>query len=327
MSRISIAYIERRDDSEAEAELISAEYVQDVRQALESCGHVVSLLELSGPLPEVMGRLREDDSELIFNLAEGRNGPWREAVYPMMYEHLRKAYTGAGPVTLAMALDKRLTEEALAAQGVPVPKGALLTREHHQIPADLRFPLLAKPNYEGSSKGIHADSILHDIDHAQHHIRHMLEQFPDGVDVEEFIPGRELQVGYLAQKPRPFTAAVEYVFPEGHAGLMDYATKQGDGAGIETICPARLSPKELDAVQDVTRRAVEALGVRDFGRVDLRLREDGTPVVIEVNPLAGLRRISPFIIGAKADGLSYAETLDLIVQSALRRERVEEVTA
>jgi D-alanine--D-alanine ligase len=319
---IVVTYNERTQDTEEQAERLSKEYVEDVRDALVRLGHRVDLLEVSGATPQVVRRIGRQEADLVFNLAEGEEGVWREALYPMLFEFLRLPYTGAGPGTLALGLDKRLSEEALALKGVNVPQGALITREDPKIPENLRYPLLIKPNFEGSSIGIHQDSIVDHEKEAQQVTHDMLEKYPDGLDVEEYIRGRELTVGFLAAKRPPFTEIVEYRIDGTEHNILDYETKQEEGANIETVCPAPLSPEQRERVMDQAARAVSALNLPDFGRVDFRLREDGKPFLIEVNPLAGLRRISPLVVGANAQGCSYKDIMGLIVKSAAQRYQI-----
>lgn len=320
---ISVAYNERTEATEAQAEHLSRDYVEDVVDALRGLGHDAHALELTGEAPQVFRRLQEARPDLVFNLAEAGLGAWREAFYPMLYEFLGIPYTGAGPAVLGLGLDKRLTEEALAVAGVEVPKGRLVTPQEPRLPDGLRYPLLVKPNYGGSSQGIHADSIVRTPEEAQAKADALLKDYPEGLDVEEFIEGRELTVGYLAAGRPRLTEVVEYRFPAG-PGIMDYETKQAQGAEdvVRTLCPAPLSKEEHERVMAVASRAVAAMRLPDLGRVDLRLDEDGRAVLIEVNPLPGLRRISPLVVGARAQGHSYRDIIGAVVASAARRHNM-----
>lgn len=321
--RIAITYNERTSESEHQAERLSHDYVEGVADALRGLGYDVDLLEVSGETPQVVRRIGENDPDLVFNLAEGEEGVWREALYPMLFEFLRIPYTGAGPGTLALGLDKRLTEEALGLKGVNVPRGCMITQDDRELPDELRYPLLIKPNFEGSSIGIHQDSIVEDKREADEAIERLLADHPEGLDVEEYIRGRELTVGFLAEKRAPFTEIVEYRFDDDGHNIMDYETKQTQGEQVRTLCPSPLAAAEREAVLDQAARAISAMNVPDFGRVDLRLREDGKPFLIEVNPLAGLRKVSPLVVGAKQQGVSYEQVMGLIVASAAKRFRLD----
>lgn len=315
--RIALTYNLRTEPTEEQAEHLAQDYVDGVQAALEALGHHVTQVEVSGTAPEVLRRIKQARPELVFNLAEGERGVWREAFYPTVYEFLDIPHTGAGPAVLGLALDKRLTGEILREHGVDAPRGALVTPDGPDLPDGLRYPLLVKPNYGGSSMGIHQDSVVETEAEAHGLIDSMLEDYPDGLDVEEFVQGRELTVGFLGDPDDGLTEVVEYRFPDREHNIVDYEAKQ-EGR-IETLCPAPLSHDEAEAVRGVALRTFHALRIPDAGRVDLRLREDGRVFLIEVNPLPGLRTISPLVVGAKAQGLSYAELMDRIVSSAARR--------
>lgn len=316
--RIAVAYNLRRSDAEAEAEHLSQDYVDGVVEGLRAIGHDARAVEVSGSHADVMKRLARAEADLVFNLAEGETGAWREAFYPILYEFLALPYTGAKPRVLALGLDKRLAEEALALRGVRVPKGRMVTADDPALDGDLEFPVLIKPNFGGSSMGIHQDSVVHDPQQARQRVGALLEEYPDGVDVEEFIEGREMTIGFVGTYPEGLTEIVEYEFPDNEQNIFDYETKQAGEAGVDTRCPADVDDETAKRIRDVAVRAFAALGLQDLGRVDLRLR-DGDPVVIEINPLPGLRRISPLVVGAAAGGLGYEEILRRIVDSAARR--------
>lgn len=324
--RIAVAHNLRRTESEKEAEHLSQEYVDGVVEGLRSLDHDAVPVEVSGAHADVMKRLARTEADLVFNLAEGDTGAWREAFYPILYEFLDLPYTGARPRVLALGLDKRLAEEALALRGVRVPRGRLIKADAPELDDALEYPLLLKPNFGGSSMGIHQESVVRDPGAAQQRLDALLEDYPDGVDVEEFIEGRELTIGFVGTYPEGLTEIVEYTFPGNEHNIFDYETKQ-DG-NVETTCPAELDEAVAQRVRDAAVRSFAALGLQDFGRVDVRLR-DGEPVIIEINPLPGLRKVSPLVVGARAQGMDYPTVLRRIVDSAARRHGLlmEEVHA
>lgn len=327
--RVAIAYNLRTEDTEEQAERLHQDYVDNVQDALESLGHTVVQVEVTGEPKDIFNRLQEAEADLVFNLAEGEEGVWREAFYPMLYEFMGLPYTCAGPGILGMGLDKRLTEEVLAERGVEVPRGRLVTPDDPEVPPELRYPLLIKPNFEGSAMGIHQDSVVEGEDEAQKHIDKMLEEYPEGLDVEEFIEGRELTIGYLAEAPQTLTEIVEYRVKDVDHNILDYETKmaEGDPDTMETICPAELNDDEKDAVEEIALRAFSAMRVPDTARVDLRMREDGKVFLIEINPLPGLKEVSPLVVGAKQTGLTFQDIIGYIVLGACRRYHLLEDTS
>lgn len=320
LSRVALAYNARTSDDEAEAEHFAPEYVDRLLGALEELGHEAVPVEMTGAPVEVAGRLLDARPDIVLNLAEGVRGPWREAAWPILYEALGLPYTGSGAPALFLGLDKRLLEDTLERHGVRVPRGGAVTQDHPGFPDGLQAPVLLKPNYEGSSKGIHQDSVHEDLDEATQAAHALLEEYPQGIDVEEFVPGRELNVSYLeGAGDGGILPTLEYRMPDQDYPMMDYETKRSEGKGVEEVCPAPLAPGEGKEVIAAARRSFAALKVRDLARADMRLRDDGTPFLIEVNPLPGLRDVSPFVRSAAAAGLSLPDVLGHVLDAAAMR--------
>jgi D-alanine-D-alanine ligase-like ATP-grasp enzyme len=201
--RITLAYNLKKKHHEAQAELLSEEDVGRLLGALRQLGHQVMPVEVTGSSDQVVDRLLDSKPELVFNVAEGTEGPMREAIYPAIYRHLGLPFTGGGTALLLVDLNKRLAEKVLAVQGVLVPKGKLVTPRNPDLPEHLTCPLIIKPNFEGSGMGIHQDSVVGSPEEARQAIARLLKVYPDGLDVEEFIPGRELSVPMLEDWPGP----------------------------------------------------------------------------------------------------------------------------
>ncbi len=320
--RIGLAYNLRREEGMAEAELLTSEDVKRLRRALESLGHSVVPIEVTGTAGQIVKRLTEARPDLIFNVAEGVGGVAREAYYPAVYRMLELPYTGSGAATLYVGLDKRLTEEILLTHGIRTPKGAVVTADRRSLPPDLPFPLIIKPNYEGSSKGIAQDSIVEDKSEAGKIIEKLLKEFPKGLTVEQYIPGREITVPWLEAWPGGLLEVVEWkISHPGEHDIVDYEIKEkGAKEGlISAVCPAELTPRQRQDILALSERAVRVLNLRDLGRIDIRLAGDGTPYLIEANPLPGLRPSFSLMTAGRAKGLKFAEVLDLIIRSAVRR--------
>ncbi len=326
--RITVAYNLRTDTSEDTAELLTQEDVDRICGALRELRHQVSPVEVSGQPDEVVDRILDSSPELVFNCAEGTIGSSREAFYPGLYEQLRIPFTGGSPSLLHMNLDKHLAKTVVAARGVRVPQGLLVTPASRGIPADLRFPLMIKPNAEGSSKGVTQDSVVEDRRTCERRVGELLSRYPAGLVVEEFIPGRELSVPILEAFPGKILEVVEHTFDlekiGGRYNVYDYDMKQGGdrskGVGVE--CPAKLSAEERETVVDMARRVFEIMHCPDLGRVDIRLHDDGTPYFIELNPLPSLHPVASLMLAGRVRGLEYRDVLRMVVRSAARRYRL-----
>lgn len=319
--RIGLAYNLRRDQSEASAELLSQQDVDRLIGAIEANGHAAVPLELTGAPRAIVEKLLDARSDLIFNVAEGIAGVHREAHYPAIYQTLGLPFTGSRSFTLHVGLDKRLTAAILERRGIRVPRGHLIEPDGSPLPEDMPYPLMIKPNAEGSSKGITQDSIVEDRQQAERLIEQLLPDYPTGLIAEQYIEGRELAVPWLEGYPGGLLEVVEWRFRRQTGyWIMDYEAEQ---AGmLEADCPPALGQQERRAVLALADEAVRALQLQDFGRLDIRLDTDGTPYLIEVNVLPGLRPDFSFMTAASSAGLSYQAVVGQIIDTASRRQRV-----
>jgi D-alanine--D-alanine ligase len=323
--RITIAYNLRGDDSEATAELISAEDIDRIYKAIVSIQHTATVVEVSGKPNDVIERLVDSEPDLIFNLAEGTIGSSREAFYPGLYEQMGIPFTGGNASFLHLNLDKHLAKTVLASRGIRVPRGILVTPKDSKLVDELQYPLMIKPNSEGSSIGISQDSVVETPGQARKRIDELLKHYPAGLVVEEFITGRELSVPLIEGFPGKVLDIVEHTFDlqksGGRYNIYDYDLKQGTSVGesVNVICPAEISPKEEKAVLDMARNVFDVMTCPDMGRVDIRLHTNGEPFFIELNPLPSLHPAASLMIAAKLRGLEFRDVLRLIIRSAARR--------
>lgn len=325
--RITLTYNLKTETTEEQAELHARWEIDQLGGAIESLGHRLTLVEVSGPAHEVIEVILASEPDLVFNIAEGRAGAAREAFYPGIFEQLGLAFTGSGSAALHLNMDKQLAKTVVAARGVRVPEGVLVTPGNREFPDDLDYPLILKPNYEGSSKGITQRSVVESRKECEALLDELLARYSSGVVVEEFITGRELTVPLLQAHPGEVLEVVEHSFDlaavGGRYNIYDFQFKYGGGSQhVTTHCPARLTESEREAVADVARRAARMMNYADYARVDVRLRRDGVPFFIEMNPLPSLEPDVAHMIAANHLGMSLADVLGLIIRSAARRQGI-----
>ena len=323
--RITIAYNLRTDATEATAELLSEEDINRISTAISSLQHHVTVVEVSGKPNDVLERLIDSEPDLVFNLAEGTIGSSREAFYPGLYEQMGIPFTGGNASLLHLNLDKHLAKTVLASHGISVPKGVLITEKGQTIPDNLLYPLIIKPNSEGSSKGITQDSVVETPEQAMDRIQKLLGSYPAGLVVEEFINGRELSIPFVESFPGKLLDIVEHTFDltktGGKFNIYDYDMKQGGEAAksVKVICPARISTPEEKSVNEMARKVFDIMSCPDMGRVDIRLHANGNPYFIELNPLPSLHPDASLMTAAKSRGLEFRDVIRLIIRSAARR--------
>jgi D-alanine--D-alanine ligase len=323
--RITIAYNLRTDNTEDTAELLTEADINRIHKAISSLQHTVTVVEVSGKPYAVIERLIESEPDLIFNLAEGTIGSSREAFYPGLYEQMGIPFTGGNASLLHLNLDKHLAKTVLSSHGISVPRGVLITDKERELPEDLQYPLMIKPNSEGSSKGITQDSVVETRDQALERINRLLGHYPAGLVVEEYIGGRELSVPFLESFPGKLLDIVEHTFDLSKIGgkynIYDYDMKQGGEAAksVKVICPALITSEEEKTITQMAREVFDIMSCPDVGRVDIRLHTNGKPYFIELNPLPSLHPDASLMTAAGSRGLEFRDALRLIIRSAARR--------
>ena len=307
-----------------DSEFDTPKTIETILTALTQAGHTVHLVEANYALPHWF---LNHDVDLVFNIAEGLHGAHRESQVPAILESLRVPCTGSNSVTLALALDKAKTKQILASEGIPTPPWQIFPNPNTPLNSRLGFPLIVKPNREGSSKGIWRDSVVGDVIALRRQVTRVYEQYRQEVLVEEFIDGVELTAGVLGNEALP---VLEIDFspcrPSGEYfyswRMKEYQGDSAQGLAPDIHCPARLDSPTAARVQAIALRAHRALGCAELSRTDIRLRSDGTPFVLEVNPLPGLSPLdSNFPLMTKAAGFSHEALIRRIVELAMIRHR------
>jgi hypothetical protein len=189
----------------------------------------------------------------------------------------------------------------------------------------LKFPLIVKPNQEGSSKGVSASaSVVDDEEGLRAVVKELIERYRQPALIERYITGREFTVGLLGDRRPRVLPPMEILFKDKDnlRPVYDYQIKQEWEKHVSYQCPAVLSPSELKAVERVARDTFAALDCRDVSRVDLRMTPKGDLYVIEVNPLPGLTPgYSDLCLIASAAGIDYRTLIGDILEGGLKRLR------
>src|SRR5437868_18403 len=317
-----------RGPDDLHEEFDSPATIEAIASVLRGLGHEVIKL---GDGRELVERLLARPPDLVLNFAEGRGvGRAREARVPALLELLGIPYTGSDPLTLAATLDKDCAKRLVASEGVPVARdvlvrpgddvGEVLSRKR------LAFPVLIKPAWEGSSKGIRSKCLVRDPADLPGVVADLRRDYEQPILVEEFIDGDELTVGVLGNSP-PQILGVMRVVPNQATAQFVYSLeiKRDYRRLVRYECPAPLSAADTAAVEKAALQAYRTLGCRDVSRIDFRLR-DGVPYFLEVNPLPGLNpNSSDLVIMADLLGWSYPRLIETILNAALARlpERTE----
>jgi D-alanine-D-alanine ligase len=320
--RIALTYNVRITESEEEAEFDSPETIDTIARTLEKAGHVIERCEVTGPASRLVAQLEAFAPDIIFNTAEGRRGKMRRAFYPVLFEELGIPYTGSDSYTLCVTLDKALSKRILAGYGIPSPRGRLITRESLRAGGldELHFPVLTKPNFEGSSKGITQRSVADDPVGLGKNLDELLATYAEGVLVERFVPGTDVRVVRIEGVTR--VTSVEMVVDPGYARrfeILDYALKHEHWGHVTRVTPPRLPARTIERLEDLATRGFDALGMRDAMALDFRVGIDGEVYFLSAAPLPSLEPGTALFVAAQAAGLDYDQTILAILRSAATR--------
>lgn len=271
--------------------------------ALRSAGHQVAELD-----PQKPGWQLPEGTQAVFLALHGTYG--EDGTVQLELEQLGVPYTGCGVEASRLAFDKVLTKQKCVDAGVPTAPFAVFKSADEPFPAELKTPLVLKPVRQGSSVG------LQFVDTPEQWPAALAEALKHDTEVlaEEKIVGRETTVGILGDQVLP----VVEVRPK--QGAYDYTNKYTAGR-TEYLCPAPFDEATTHKIQEAALGAFKAVGGRDYARVDVMVRENGEPVVLEVNTLPGMTETSLLPKAAAAAGISYTELCQRMIELALVRKR------
>jgi D-alanine-D-alanine ligase len=253
-----------------------------------------------------------NQAEVVFLALHGGEG--EDGTIQALLELSGKPYTGSGVLSSALAMNKATAKKIFAHEGVPTPKWVLLSAGAAAPTVDVSalggYPLVVKPNAEGSTVGL---TIVTDPATLPDAIA-LAAEYGTDVLIEQFIAGRELTVGVLGDEPLPIVE----IRPKG--GHYDYESKYTAGMS-EYFCPAELSHALAARIRDLGMRAARALGCRGVSRVDFRLSPENEPYCLEVNTIPGMTPTSLVPMAAKARGMSYDELVSRMLDLAMAEWR------
>ena len=272
-----------------------------VGKALRSLGHQVHDLD-----PRDDSWVLPAGTDLVFLALHGTYG--EDGTVQRRLEELGALYTGCDAEASRIGFDKALTKERCVAAGVPTARFTVIDKPNASWPMGWNPPVVLKPLRQGSSVGLQFVERVEDwsksLAEAMRHDSQVL--------VEEKISGRECTVGVLDKQVLPILE----VRPK--TGIYDYRTKYTVGT-TEYFCPAPFDAETTKRIESAALGAFAAIGGRDYSRVDVMVRANGDPVVLEVNTLPGMTATSSLPKVAAAAGIGYAELCQRMVDLAVRR--------
>ncbi len=289
--------------------------VMAIAEGLEASGHKVTKIEATNALLNTIHDIETPD--VIFNLSAGITNKRSQANIVGMLEMTGIPFVGSGLSTHVLGLHKEITKILLRENGVRTARSQLFTDGEEEIREDFVFPVIVKPEHEGSSVGITDSSKVNSKEELRDVVKEKMEIYNQVILVEEFLPGREFTMGVMGNLELEVLPIKEYLFEED--GEFQYLTVEAKADDlVPSKIPADISDELKKEMEEMAKKAFRALRCQDLARIDFRLYREGKPNVIELNTLPGMQKgYSDFPTTAEAAGYSYEELLNKLVNFAL----------
>lgn len=299
---------------------------EEIFDALAKLGHEPSYLVVDGRDQSLLA-LARCNADLIFNLTESYAGDDTKDMHLAAYlELLDLPYTGASPHALYLAQDKSLAKKVFQFHEIRTPFFAVSYKGRLDHAHDIEFPLIVKPLSEDGSIGIEAASVVSSVKELMERIDYIHAQFDSPALIEEYIEGREIYAAILGSdkpEPLPLVELDLSKLPEGTPRIASTEVKwEKDTEAYKRTrshIVEDLDEKTTAKLQETAVAAYQALKLRDYGRIDMRLTAKGQVYVIEANPNPWLSSGAEFAMAARKSGRTYTDLMRDIVDLAMAR--------
>src|SRR4030043_911005 len=320
--------LEKGEEKDILAEDAIMEEIGAVEEALRSRGHQCFVVAGRDEIHTVIHWLQEIQPDIVFNLCESVYGKtcW-EMNIPALLDLFRISYTGSSPLTLGLCQDKRKVKDILLSQGILTPRYKVFDRQVDHIKGNA-FPIIVKPLHEDGSLGITKESVVYDDEMLCKQIQYVIDKYHQPALVEEFIDGRELNVGLMETDGKVGVLPISEIdyseFPEEVPKICGYeakwVTESPEYQKSKPICPAPLEWVMKKRVEHIAIKVFKLFGCRDYARVDSRIDRDGKIYVLEVNPNPDISPQSGMSRALKVQGTTYTEFVGILIERALQRK-------
>ena len=299
---------------------------EEIYEALTKLGHDPSYHLLDGKNQSLLA-LAKCGADLVFNLTESYAGDdTMEKNVAAFLELLHIPFTGSGPQAHYLAQDKSIAKKIFDFYKIKTPNFATSYKGRTDHSHDIEFPLIVKPVSEDGSIGIDAGALVDSVKELMERIHYIHEEFDSPALIEEYIDGREIYASILGNENPEVLPLVELdlsKLPKGTPRIAGQDVKfdhETEAYKVTKSAPAEdLDEDTTKKLQDTGLAAYRALGLRDYGRIDMRVNKKGQVYVIEANPNPWLSSVAEFTMAAKKAGYSYTDMIEKMVSLAQAR--------
>ncbi len=300
----------------------SEDTIEAITQSLERVGATVELIDVKSDIYEVL-KSKKDSIDLIFNNAEGFDEKeLREAIVPFMATFLGIPYTGSSPKTFMNKMSKDTAKQLVSYDGVHTPRYQKISSKDEALDPQLTFPMMVKPYSEGTSIGISQKSRVNNYQELQTQVNSILDDYKQPALVEEFVDGTEYTVGLVGDLVLPILR-IDFTKIPGAPVVRDPHVKEIENPYIQHALDESVDRYRKFALTGIkAHNAIEAL---DYNRMDFRER-DGELYFLEANTIPGIHPIEADLTNmARHAGIAHNDMIALIVQSAINRQRSQNI--
>lgn len=279
---------------------------------------------------DVLDILRKEEIDFVFNIAEGYYGRNRESIIPAILEMANIPYSGSDPLTMGMTLDKIVSKKILQFARIQNPRYGIVRKSDdiRAVDNNLCYPMITKPAWEGSSKGIYNSSRVNDKKELERNIERLSKKYPkQPVLVEEYIKGREITVGIIGNDVPKVMGLMEIInkkYP-GEDFFYSLEVKREWEELVDYVSPPDISQSLSLEIRRLATIAFKEFGCRDIARIDFRISEYNEPYLLEINPLPGLSpQYGDLVIMAQKQGITYEDLIIAILNNSFSRYGIKE---
>jgi D-alanine-D-alanine ligase len=320
--------LQKGEEKDSVAKGVILEDIGAVENAVKSLGHQSTVMAVREEIFPIIHCLKEYRPDVVFNLCESVYGnSCLEMNMPALLDLFRIPYTGSSPLTLGLCQNKGKVKDILQSQGILTPRYKIFDRATGPVKGNI-FPIIVKPLHEDGSLGITRESVVFNDETLGKQIQYVIEQHQQPALVEEFINGRELNVGLIETDGKlgvlPASEIDYSEFPEGVPKICGYeakwVTESTEYQKSKPVCPASLEWVMKKRLEHIAIRVFKLFECRDYARVDFRIDRDGKIYVLEVNPNPDISPQSGMTRALKAQGTTYTEFVGNLIERAVQRK-------
>ncbi|MFA8298832.1 MAG: ATP-grasp domain-containing protein [Hyphomicrobiales bacterium] len=307
-------------------EIYPEKTIKTIKEALISLGHKVYIADGNQNIIAELQSIIADDNIIpfAFNISYGIQGESRYTHIPALLEMLGIPYTGSSPTGHTLALNKAVTKVIWKDKNIPTPDFMVVKKDDNITSlkySNKKYPVIVKPIMESVSQGL---SIANNKTELKNTLYKTIDKFKQDILVEQFIPGREFTVSILGNNSSIEILPITEIDFKGNPNAI-YSIEDKLIYSRQKRCPANISQELEHRVKEISKKAYQVIGIKDYARIDIRMDKEGNLFLLEINAMASLKEESSLPIAAKAAGYTYKELISKILNVAIDRYKLKQV--